>query len=159
MPEVLKRCDLDDILLEFCNNILIDSEKPEQLSVLNIIPIPKAGDLSQTGNYRGISLTPIAAKLVNRMILNRVRPKIDPLLRQNQNRFRPGRSTTAQILGLRRIIEGVNRNHLPSVLTFIDFSKAFDSINQQTMFRILAAYGFPKRMLQAVITMYTNVKA
>ena len=159
MPEVLKRCDLDSIVLGFCNGILLKSEKPDQLSVMNIIPIPKSGDLSQTGNYRGISLTPLIAKLLNRMILNRVRPKIDPMLRQNQNGFRPGRSTVAQILGLRRIIEGVKNKHLPSILTFIDFCKAFDSVNQATMFQILAAYDFPKRILQAIITIYDNVKA
>ena len=63
----------------------------------------------------------------------------DRHLRYNQNGFRPGISTTAQILALRRIIEGVKRNHLPSVMVFIDFSKAFDTLNHKVMFKILAA--------------------
>ena len=50
-PEVLKRCDLDDIILEFCNQVLLEGKKPEQWSLLNIIPIPKSGDLSKGGNY------------------------------------------------------------------------------------------------------------
>ena len=36
-------------------------------------------------NYRGITLTAIAAKIYNLMLLNRIRPEIDPILRKNQN--------------------------------------------------------------------------
>ena len=54
--EVLKRCDIDAIVLQFCNRALIDKAKPRQWLLLNIIPIPTSGDLSMGGNYRGISL-------------------------------------------------------------------------------------------------------
>ena len=64
-PEVLKRCDLDDIILDFCNQTLLYGKKPDQWSILNIVPIPKAGDLSQGSNYRGISLSSIVAKTFN----------------------------------------------------------------------------------------------
>ena len=83
--------------------------------------------------YRGISLICIVAKIYNRLILNRIRSVIDLKLRINQNGFRPDRSTVAQILTLRRIIEGVKANHLPAVITFIDFKKAFDSIHRAKM--------------------------
>ena len=42
LPEVLKRCDLDAIVLQFCNRALIDKAKPRQWSLLNIIPIQKS---------------------------------------------------------------------------------------------------------------------
>ena len=95
-----------------------------------IIPIPKKGNLSKHANYRGISLTAIAAKLTNRLILNRIQPVLDKHLRTNQNGFRPGRSTTAQILTLRRLIEGIKSHNLKAFITFIDFRKAFDSIQE-----------------------------
>ena len=98
-----------------------------------VIPVPKSGHLTMTDNYRGISLTCILAKMFNRMMLNRLRPAIDPLLRNNQNGFREGRSTTSQILALRRIIEEVKLNNLSAVTTFIDFKKAFDSIRRGKM--------------------------
>ena len=84
------------------------------------------------------------------MVLNRIRPKIDPLLRGNQSGFRPGRSTTTQVLALCRIIEGVKKKHLPAVMIFIDFCKAFDSINHQTMFAIFTAYDIPPRILNVI---------
>ena len=116
-------------------------------------------DLSNTNNYRGISLICIIAKLYNRLILNRIRCVIDPKLRYNQNGFRPKRTTVAQVLALRRIIEGVKANNLPAVLTFIDFSKAFDSIHRGKMIKILKAYGIPPTLLRAIEAMYTNTKA
>ena len=106
-----------------------------------------------------ISLICIIAKIYNRMILNRIRSKIDLHLRNNQNGFRPKRTTVAQILALRRIIEGVKGNNLKAILTFIDFKKAFDSIHRGKMMQILRAYGKPPNLLRAVEQIYTNTKA
>ena len=158
-PEVFKSCDLDDVVIKICNKVLIENKKPQQWSLSNIIPVPKKGNLSNTDNYRGISLTCIIAKLFNRMILNRIREAIDPELRINQNGFRRGRTTVAQILALRRIIEEVKLNNLSAVLTFVDFKKAFDSIHRKKMMKILKAYGIPPNLLNAINNMYTNTRA
>merc|ERR1711867_237609 len=158
-PEVLKYCDFDDILLDFANNLLNHNDKPKQWSEINMIPIPKSGDLSDTANYRGISLAPIVAKLVNKMILNRLQPKIDEHLRPNQNGFRPGRTTTTHILTLRRLIEGVKRHNRKAIILYVDFKKAFDSVHRQTMMKILQAYGVPPKLLGAIGKMYENTRA
>ena len=158
-PEVLKNCDFDDILLEFANDLLDKKEIPRQWSEINLIPIPKSGDLSDTSNYRGISLAPIAAKLVNKMILNRIQPMIDSHLRPNQNGFRPGRTTTAHILALRRVIEGVKSHNQKAIILYVDFKKAFDSIHRPTMMQILKAYCVPPRLLSAIEKMYENTRA
>ncbi|XP_072030406.1 uncharacterized protein [Amphiura filiformis] len=84
-PEVLKRCNLDDIILYFCNEALLHGRKPEQWSILNLIPIPKSGNLREGRNYRVICLSSIVAKTYNRLLLNRIRPFLDPVLRMNQN--------------------------------------------------------------------------
>ena len=74
-------------------------------------------------------MLPIPAKIYNKLILNRIRPKLEPILRKNQNGFRPGRSTLGQVLKLRRIIEEINFCNKTTALIFVDFSKAFDSVN------------------------------
>ncbi|XP_072046557.1 uncharacterized protein [Amphiura filiformis] len=158
-PEVLKRCNLDDIVLGFCNDALIKGKKPDQWSILNIVPILKTGDLSSGNNYRGISLSSIVAKTYNRMILNRIRPEIDQHLRTNQNGFRVGRTTVGHILALRRLIEEVKAHNLPAIITFIDFKKAFDTIHRGKMLKILHAYGIPELIVEAIGKMYQNTKA
>ena len=159
LPEMLKVVDIDDIILKISNKFYMDNQMPDQLGIMNLLPLPKSGDLSKTGNYRGIALTSLVMKTINRMILNRLRPVIDPLLRGNQSGFRPGRSTVAQVLALRRVIEESLKNNLTAVLVFIDFKKAFDSLNHETMFKILSAYGVPARMLNAIKLCYQNLSA
>ena len=137
----------------------MDLEKPDQWSKGNIIPIPKSGNLSNYNNYWGITLSAITAKICNRMILNRIQPILDPHLRPSQNGFRPGRSTTTQILALRRIMEGIRECHLPAVLTFIDFKKAFDSVHRGKMLKILGAYAIPEELVNAIGKMYEGTRA
>ena len=158
-PEVAKNCDLNDITLSFANALIEKNIKPNQWAELDLIPIPKPGDLTTPENYRGITLMSIMAKLVNKMILNRIQEKLDPHLRPNQNGFRPKRSTTSHILALRRLIEGVKSHNRKAIILYVDFRKAFDSINRGEMFKILKAYAVPPRLLNAIITMYESTKA
>ena len=158
-PEVIKRCDVDEIILDFCNQALLNNRKPDQWSILNLIPVPKSGDLSNTANYRGISLSSIVAKTYNRMLLNRIRPHLDEKLRPNQCGFRENRSTVSQILALRRIIEGIHDQNLNAVMTFIDFKKAFDMIHRGKMIKILKAYGIPDIIVRAIEDTYHNTSA
>ena len=57
-----------------------------------ILPFPNKGDLRLAKTYRGITLTSIAAKIYNALLRNRIEPKIDNILRKNQNGFRRNRS-------------------------------------------------------------------
>ena len=122
-------------------------------------PSQKKGDLSLATNYRGITLTPIAAKIYNSMLLNRIQPEVEKVLRRNQNGFRKSRSTVGQILTVRRIIEGVNANNLEAIILFVDFSKAFDSIHRGKIAEILQAYGIPNETITAIMMLYRNTKA
>ena len=80
MPEVLKRINIDDIILHFANKMPLEYKTLEQFSTLDMLPIPKSGDLSLTANYRDIALTSLVAKGINRMILNCICPILDPEL-------------------------------------------------------------------------------
>ena len=124
-----------------------------------IIPVPKKGDLSLVTNYRGISLLPIAAKIFNKLLLKRLLPHVDSLLRKNQNGFRAGRSTLSQILALRRIIEEMTHCNRDAALVFIEFSKAFDSVDRSMMFQILKLYGIPGDIIEAIKIFYTDTSA
>ena len=94
-PEVWKTRQFDDILLRQCN--AVDSQnRIERWMKGCFLPFPKKGDLGLAKNYRGITLTSIAAKIYNALLRNHIEPKIDNILRKNQNGFRRNRSTTSQ---------------------------------------------------------------
>ena len=89
------------------NNRTLNGDRAKVWVKSGIMPLPKNGDLRDIGNDRGISLTVIANKIYNKLLLERIRSQLDPLLRINQNGFRPVRSTVAQTVTLRRLIVGV----------------------------------------------------
>ena len=157
-PEFWKLPKVKKSLLSFCNKTY-SGNRPKEWGLSGITPIPKKGDLTITDNYRVISLTQVASKIYNCCLLNRVRPVIDKVLRPNQNGFRKGRSTTSHILALRRIVEELKNHNMEAVLTFIDFCKAFDSIDCGRMFQILEAYGIPPDVVSAIRVMYENTSA
>ena len=98
----------------------------------------------------------IAAKIYNKLLLNRRIPSVELILRRNQNGFRRGRSTLSQILCLRRLIEESDLSKLDLALVFVDFSKAFDSVDRSKMFEILKLYGIPEEIVAAIRVMYTD---
>ena len=71
-PEVFKLYEISDIIISFANKILNNNENPRQLGESDMILIPKKGDLSLPSNHRGISLSSIVTKVINRMMLNRI---------------------------------------------------------------------------------------
>jgi len=143
-------------LLSIFNKAWNSSCAPKQWRENIIIPIFKKGNRSSMNNYRGITLMSVAAKLYNRIILNRLYPHVNPLLRLNEAGFRRGMSCADQIHIIRRIIEGTKDKNLPLITTFVDFSKAFDSIDRPAMWHILSCYGVPEKVVQAIQSLYTN---
>ena len=123
-----------------------------------ILPFPKKGNFGLVKNYRAVTLTSIAAKIYNALQRNRIEPQIANTLRKNQNGFQRNRSTTPQILTIRRIREGVRAKNLQVTLLFVDFTKAFDSIHRGKMEQILLAYGLPTETVAAITILYRNTK-
>ena len=146
-------------LLNIMNLAFETRTAPHEWTKSGIIPIPKQGDLTDLANFRGISLTSLAAKTYNRILIDRVKPHVDPLLRKNQNGFRQGRGTLEQILCLRRLIEGAQRGDRRLISIFVDFKKAFDSIDCTCMFAILTSYGIPLKVVAALKSLYHETQA
>ena len=129
-PDVWKTREFDDIQLQHCNAVCNQNTTDRWIKGC-ILPFPKKGDLEIVKNYRGITLTSIAAKIYNALQCNRIEPEIEKILRKNQNGFRRNQSTKSQILTIRRILEDVGAKSLEATILFVDFSKAFDSIGRE----------------------------
>ena len=70
------------------------------------------------------------AKFYKKILLNRLRPYVEPKLRVNQASFISGRGTVELINALRWITEGAIVMQLPLIVTYVDFCKAFDFCKQ-----------------------------
>ena len=116
-----------------------------------ILSFPKKGDLGLAKNYRGITLTSIAAKIYNALLRNRIEPKIDNIFGKTQNGFRRNRSMTSQILIIRRILEGIRAKKPTGDI-------ALDSIYRGRMEEILLPYGLRKETVAAITILNRNTK-
>ena len=155
--EVRKTGEFDDMLLRHCNAVF-NQNTLDRCTKECILPLPKKSDLVIAKNYWGITLTSTAAKIHNALLHNHIEPKIEIILRKNQNGFWGNRSTTSQLLTIRRIPEGVRAKNQEATILFVDFAKAFDSINRGKMEQILLDYGLPKETFEAIMMLYRNTK-
>ena len=133
-------------------------EIPEDWKKGKIITIPKKGDTSRCDNWRGITLLSVPGKIFSKIIMNRLKEEIDKRLRKEQAGFRHGRSCTDQIFIIRNIIEQCNEWRRSIYVNFIDFEKAFDSLHQDTLWRILEKYGIPTKVIRLIKIFYKEYK-
>lgn len=89
----------------------------------------KKGDLSNCDTWRGISLLSVSSKIFTHILMNIIKKGAESRLRIEQAGFRAGRNTMNQIFTLRNIIEQSIELNSTLYLNFIDFAKAFDSID------------------------------
>ena len=75
-PEVWKARKLDETLLRYCNAVY-NQNTIDGWTKGCIHPFPRKGNLGLAKNYRGITLTSIAAKMYNVLLHNCIEPKID----------------------------------------------------------------------------------
>ena len=155
-PEALKT-DTDtmvNILHDLFSKIWKEEEIPREWKEAHLIKLPKKGDLSNCNNYRGISLLSIPGKVFNRVILERIKQATDERLRDNQAGFRKNRSCTDQIATLRIIIEQSIEWKSPLLVNFIDYEKAFDSLDRETLWKLMRHYGIPDKLVKLVKASY-----
>ena len=138
-----------DFLLYIFNLSWSSHSFPSIWKISSIIPIHKMGKpLDSPASFRPISLTSCVSKLFERIVLSRLLFFLESnsILSPRQAGFRPGRSTLDQILYLSQSIsDGFNKPERGSrtILSTIDFSKAFDSVWHSAIFHKLISAGLP----------------
>ena len=113
------------------NNFLVTSLYPDSWKLANVTPIFK-GDKQSTNNYRPISLLPICGNIFEKIIFNNLYSYLNAnnLITKNQSGFRPGDSTTNQLLFLVDEIHQAfeDTTSLEVCAVFLDIAKAFDKV-------------------------------
>jgi hypothetical protein len=117
-----------NILHKICSDIWKNEVMPQDWNIGHLIKLPKKGNLKECKHYRGIALLSVVVKVLNRILLTRLLKAVDEKLREQQAGFRKDRSCTDQIAALRIIIEQSLDWNTSLFFNFVDFEKAFDSL-------------------------------
>ena len=107
-------------------------------------------------DFRGITLMSIAGKVYNKTLLNRIYEPIDNILCPLQAGFMNGRKCLEQIHKFRRFLKAYHQCQLTPLATFVNFSKVFDSVDRNTLFKTIRHYRIPYKITDAITAMYTN---
>ena len=153
--------DCSDFILTAFNVIFDNHEFPNAWSHSNIVPIFKKGDINSCDNYRPIWLTSLFSKLYTYILNKRLKQFTldNNIIPEEQAGFREGYSTTDHIFTLYSMIMLQFSKNKKLYVCFVDYKKAFDSINRQALFKILEANGINGKFLDAIKSIYQTVSA
>lgn len=98
----------------------------------------KKGDPTDIANYRPISLFCHLYKLFTKIITNSLEKKLYFYRSVEQAGFRARFETTDYLLALKTLIERTVEYNRPLVLIFVDFLKAFDTIEPDAILKALS---------------------
>ncbi|BHF66197.1 hypothetical protein SprV_0200921300 [Sparganum proliferum] len=136
-------------------------EVPQDFKDATIVHLYKRkGNRQVCDNLRGISLLNIAGKIFARILLNRLNNHLEQgLLPESQCSFRRHRGTTDMIFAARQLQEKCQemRTHLYS--TFVDLTKAFDTVNREGLWKIMQKFGCPERFIGMVRQLHDGMMA
>ena len=94
-------------------------------------------------------------KIFNKIISNRLQPILKILIHDSQF-AQPGKDINEMNCLVRDIIDDMKASSEDSFFLSIDFCKAFDTINHNFLFQILAMYGFPSEFIELIKELFRD---
>ena len=125
---------------------------PQDFKDASIIHLYKRkGNRQSCDNHRGISLLCVAGKVLARLLLNRLTRHLDQgLLPESQCGFRKDRGTIDMIFSARQLQEKCQEQNAHLYTTFVDLTKAFDTVSRDGLWKIMAKFGCPETFIVMV---------
>ena len=133
---------------------------PQEFKDASIIHLFKRkGNPQLCDNHRGISLLSIAGKVLARVLLNRLNEHLEQFLPESQCGFRKDRGTIDMIFTARQLQEKCQEQNMDLYMTFVDLTKAFDTVGREGLLKIMAKFGCPAKFIAMVRQLHDGMLA
>ena len=120
---------------------------PSDWKSADITPVHKKDLPEPAENYGPISLLPIVSKVMERCVCNRLYSHVSQSITSLQHGFMRSRSCSSQLLSvLHSIGEALDKKKQTDVL-YLDFAKAFDTVDHANLIEKLKWYGVTGQLL------------
>ena len=125
------------------NQSIANGIVPDVFKISRVTPIYKSGEVTDTGNYRPIATLSSFSKVLERLIYNQLYQFLEKndIIYKYQFGFRKGYSTEQAILEITDNLNSAIDNKQITCGLFLDFSKAFDTVNHDILLSKLYTYG------------------
>ena len=118
------------------------------------IPIPKKSNCKECTNYCTVALISQASKEMLKILQARLQKYMNRELPDVQAGFRKGKGTSDQIANICWIIEKAREFQKSIYFCFIDYAKAFDCVDHNTLWKILQERGIPDHLTCLLRNLY-----
>jgi len=108
-----------------------------------IVLLPKKPGAVTPGDYRPICLQNCSLKIIAKILTTRLQQEIPKLIDLDQTGFIKGRSISENFIYAMELVQCCHKRKLPTLVLKLDFAKAFDSVNWDSLLHILSSRGFP----------------
>lgn len=146
------------LFLHLINLCIRHSIFPSGWKTAKIIPIYKSEDPTLISNYRPISILPVLSKLLEKTLSNQLIGHLESnnLLHDSQFGFRSARSTLSAQLLFTEYIRATLDKGLITGAVFIDFRKAFDTVNHQILQNKLVSFQLSRSVISMISSYLTD---
>jgi hypothetical protein len=127
----------------------------ELVNEANVL-LPKSREASKVTDYRPISLINSLAKIITKILADRLAPRLHNLVSCSQNAFIKKRCIHDNFINLQNVIKALHKAQRPSLFIKLDISKAFDSVCWVYLLEVLQALGFGQRWRDWVATILAS---
>ncbi|CAL5415768.1 unnamed protein product [Camellia sinensis] len=104
--------------------------------------IPKNDTPNGLADFRPISLVGSMYKILSKVLAHRLTRVLPEVIGDSQSAFLGGRSILDGVFIANEIVDGWKKARKKGMLIKLDFEKAYDSINWEFLFSMLANFGF-----------------
>jgi len=156
--QVLKD-DAMKVLHSICQQILKIQQWPQDWKRSVFIPTPKKGNAKECSNYCTIELISHSSKVMLKILQARLQQYVNCEISDVQARFRKGRGTRDQIANIYWITEKARELQKNIYFCFIDYSRIFDCVDHNKLWKILQEMGIPDHLTCLLRNLYAGQEA
>jgi hypothetical protein len=125
-----------------------------------IMLIPKTPIASSVGEYRPISLCNVLYKLIAKVLANRLKTVLHPIISHNQSAFVPGRFITDNVLVAYEVLHSMHtrmRSKRGYMAVKLDMWKAYDWVEWSFLEAMMRALDFEEKWIALIMTCVKSV--
>jgi exonuclease III len=128
----------------------------QKRGVINLIP-KQDKDIRHLKNWRPISLLNTDYKILTKSLATRLKKVLPSVIHPDQVAYLKGRYIGQNIRTIIDIMDYTKEKKLEGIIAFLDFEKAFDSINWQVIDEALMSFNIGKKFRNWVKIVYKSI--
>ena len=148
--------EIGTFLVEMYNECFENNMLPTSMRKSLVTLIHKKEDKTKIDNYRPISIINTDYRIFAFILANRLQNVINDIVGPDQVAYIKNRFIGINIRLVQDLFNLYNEKNLPGLFVFVDFKKAFDSIEWDFLFKTLSKFNFGQEFQQWIKLLYVK---